>query len=293
MALLAFELTLPEALRESVRDRLRRVPGTMRHLLDLVAVLGQRFPFATLQAVVGEEPEAILDAVEGLVARRLLQEEGKGFYAFNHDKIREVVYQDLSDARRTLLHQRVAGTLEAQAGGQPGAMASVLAHHFEQASESPRALYYWLLAGQHAMATYAPQQALRHYERALALAEATEDKIGAYHGLGRSHFALDELDAAIADLNQGLRLASTDDAHRARMLYLLADVHFARYDEEACETYARQALAAAETVGDEETMAQSLSLLGQAYSGQGQLDAEFSLIDQALAICRQLGEPVA
>jgi DNA-binding SARP family transcriptional activator len=286
------ELTLPEALRESVRDRLSRVPQRMRRVLDLAAVIGQRFGFATLQAVLQEEQESLLTAIEGLVDRQLLQEEGDGLlHGFSHDKIREVVYYELSATRRTLYHRGVAQALEAQAGGDPGANASILAHHFERAGDLSTALRYWLHAGKHALATYAPQQAARHFERALALAAIPAERVDAYHGLGRAHFALDEHESAIADLNQGLRLVGDSDPRRGRMLYLLADVHFARYDTEASESYVRAALSAAESAGDPETVSQSLSLLGQAYSSRGELDAEFDLITRALDITRQSGNP--
>jgi predicted ATPase/DNA-binding SARP family transcriptional activator len=284
------ELTLPEALRESVRDRLTRVPQRMRRVLDLAAVIGQPFEFATVQDVLQEGQEGLLTAVEGLVDRQLLQEEGDDLYfGFSHDKIREVVYLDLSGPRRSLYHRGVAQTLAAQAGEQPGATSSILAHHFERAGESATALRYWLHAGQHALETYAPQQAVRHYERAMALARSPADSVKAYHGLARAHFALDDCEAAIADLNQGLRLVEEENKRRGQMLYLLADVHFARYDTEASESYVRAALAAAESAGDPETMSQSLSLLGQCYSVRGELDAEFELIARALDIARRSG----
>jgi predicted ATPase/DNA-binding SARP family transcriptional activator len=285
------ELTLPDALRESVRDRLRRVPKGVRRVLDLAAVLGRRFDFATLQAVTQSGQEMLLDAVEDLVARHLLHEEEDGrHYDFSHDKIREVVYHDLSGARRVLLHRQVAEKVEAQASGRLDETASILAHHFERAGERARALAYRLQAGEHALSTYAAQQAARHYERALALTEQPSEKAETYLGLGRAHFALDDLEAAVADLNQGLQLAEKRDELRARLLYLLADVHFARYDVEACESHVRAALTAAEAVGDRETMCQSLSLLGQVYSARGDLDSEIELITQALDVCRRLGD---
>ena len=284
------ELSLPDALRESVRDRLRRVTKGVRHVLDLAAVLDRRFDFATLQAVTQGNQEMLLDAVEDLVARQLLHLEEDGrYYDFSHDKIREVVYHDLNSTRRALLHRRVAETMEAQAHDRLDETASILAHHFERAGERAKALACWLQAGEYALATYAAQQAARHYERVLALAEQPSEKLEAYLGLGRAHFALDDLEAAVADLNQGLQLAEQQDERRARLHYLLADVHFARYDVEACESHARAALAAAEAAGDRETMCQSLSLLGQAHGARGDLDSEIELITQALDVCRGLG----
>jgi DNA-binding SARP family transcriptional activator len=218
------ELTLPEALRESVRDRLRRVPRDWRRVLEMAAVLGRGFDFTTLQVVTQEETHRLLDAVDGLVARRLLEEREDNHYQFTHDKICEVLYHDLSGPRASALHLQVAEALEAQAGDQPGATASILAHHFERAGEPARAVRYWLSAGDHALATCAPLQAIRQYERALALATDPADRVQLFWGLGRAHAGQEDAQAAIANLTQGLRLTEEGDPRRALMLNLLADL---------------------------------------------------------------------
>ncbi|HXF60295.1 MAG TPA: AAA family ATPase, partial [Caldilineaceae bacterium] len=109
-------LALPDALRESVRVRLRRLPTPMRRVLEVAAVLGRRFDFATLAAASGEREDSLLELVEGLLQRQLLRETGAAEagpyglghdYDFSHDKIREVVYHDISNARRVLLHRSV------------------------------------------------------------------------------------------------------------------------------------------------------------------------------------------
>jgi predicted ATPase len=116
-------VTLPDALRESVRVRLRRLPQPMRRVLEAAAVLGRRFDFATLAAVSGESGLALLEMVEALIQRQLLRETNDGeSYDFSHDKVREVVYTDLSTARRILLHRAAAATLE-----ETGAMPPIVA----------------------------------------------------------------------------------------------------------------------------------------------------------------------
>ncbi|MCB0081466.1 MAG: hypothetical protein KDE47_11060, partial [Caldilineaceae bacterium] len=92
---------------------------------------------------------------------------------------------------------------------------------------------------------------------------------------------------AIVQLQRGLDAAPPADGRRARLLYHLADAHFACYAVAECEVVVRQALEVAEAHDDDETLAQSLSLLGQVYSSDGRTDAELALIDEALAIARQ------
>ena len=102
------ELPLPEALRAAVRARLAHVPPAARSALDVAAVLGRRFDFETLAAVAGATEQALAQALEALVKRRLLREEPEdGFYDFTHDKVREVVYREIGGARRVLLHRQI------------------------------------------------------------------------------------------------------------------------------------------------------------------------------------------
>ncbi|TEU20147.1 MAG: tetratricopeptide repeat protein [Anaerolineales bacterium] len=285
------DLTLPDALREAVRERLQRVPKKLQRGLELAAVLGRHFVFATLQGLVEESQTDLLDAIEALRARQLFIEEADGIhYDFYHDKIREVIYHDLSGPRRMLMHKAVAELLESQAGNRLAETAATLAHHFERAGEPSRALSYWLQAGAHALSTYTARQAVRHYERALALAEQQAERIDAYLGLGWAYFALDDSKAATTVLNQGLNLAKglNDDRRRARLLFALAKVCFGHYDTDTSESYAQSALAAAETIGDSETVIESSLLLTEINETQGDLNAAIQGITRALDTCRHL-----
>jgi len=93
----------------------------------------------------------LLNAVERLGELQLLAER-TGQYDFDHNKIREVVYHDLSAARRGLYHRQIADTLEAVSLSPE--KASLLAHHLERGGEKEKALTYWLHAGRHALDTY-------------------------------------------------------------------------------------------------------------------------------------------
>jgi DNA-binding SARP family transcriptional activator len=104
------DITLPEAIVDSVCDRLQRLSEAEREALDWTAVYGRRLDFVTMQTISQRPHMTLLNAVEHLATRQLLIEEN-GQYDFRHDKIREVVYQDLSDARRGLYHRQKSGAL--------------------------------------------------------------------------------------------------------------------------------------------------------------------------------------
>ena len=62
--------------------------------------------------------DALLDALDEASAAQLIRAQagassaGDDMFAFTHDKIREVLYEELNPIRRRRLHQRVGETLE-------------------------------------------------------------------------------------------------------------------------------------------------------------------------------------
>lgn len=280
---------LPLTMQAVIRARLATLSESARELASVGAAIGREFTFDILQRASGKDEDTLVRDLDELWQRRIVSEQGTEGYDFTHDKLREVVYADLSAARRRTLHHRVAHALQAQTRKPQSEVAALLAYHFECAGENDKAFDYWLNAGNHALQLYAPQQAIQQFERALALAEHTSAKASAYWGLGRAYFMADDLETSASNLQHALQDADAADERRAKMLYQLADVSLARYDLNACEMYALAAQTTAESVQDFETICSSLSLLGQVESARGHVDVENELITHALSICRQSG----
>jgi predicted ATPase len=71
--------------------------------------------------------------------------------------------------RRYDLHARVAAALENEFADRIERQPELLAHHLTAAGETERATDHWLKAGQHAAARMAHVEAIRHFERGLAV----------------------------------------------------------------------------------------------------------------------------
>jgi predicted ATPase len=280
-------VALPDAIRDSVLSRLQRLPQPEREVLDWIAAYGRDLDFSTLRTISEEPNMTLLNAVEQLGERQLLVET-TGQYDFNHNKIREVVYFDLSAARRVLYHQKIAETLE----GLPPSpdQASILAHHFERGEENEKALTYWMQSGDHALHTYAYQQATHHYERALALADKPPTQMDAYLGLGRAFTLLDDHNAASGIIQQGLHLAEhhSDDARRVRLLYAQAQNASRQHRSDGGKPEVEAALHAAEQIGDNHHLAQSMLLLTEVYESSGDLSSALETATRAQKICNKL-----
>ncbi|HDD62196.1 MAG TPA: hypothetical protein ENF22_06685 [Chloroflexi bacterium] len=279
--------TLPEAILASVGSRLLRLSKTERGVLDWMAVFGRSLDFSTLQVINNQSQITLLNALEQLLARELLLEiEGK--YDFAHNKIREVVYHNLSAARRIFYHQQIGSKLEELTPSS--ADSAILAHHFEGGQEYDKALEYWLDAGEHALDIYAYQQAVQHFERALALTDQKAPQMDAYLGLGRAFTLSDDYDGASAVIQQGLLQAEKagDNLRRTQFLYAQAQNANRQHRPDGGKEEVEAALSAAEQTGNDHYLTLSLLLLTEVHESDGNLGSALETADRARAVSHGL-----
>jgi class 3 adenylate cyclase/tetratricopeptide (TPR) repeat protein len=170
--LAAAELTVPEGLRNVIRQRVARLTEPARDALAVAAVAGPTFSLWLLEDVRGER-SALLDGLDESVSAGLLTEAGPGEYAFAHALVRQTIYEEQGPVLRMRRHRQVGEALEARADAD--AHVEALASHFAQAhGQATKAAAYALAAGQKATARLAYEDAAAHYERGLELLELAE-----------------------------------------------------------------------------------------------------------------------
>ncbi|RKT88624.1 Transcriptional regulatory protein, C terminal [Saccharopolyspora antimicrobica] len=207
---------VPAGVRDVVRQRLNALPGPARTVLRQAAVIGDD---VDIDLLTGTE-EAVLDAVDAAVLLGFLVESGSRL-RFAHALVRDTVHAEVSGPRRSHWHAKAAEALERI---RPDDVEAI-AHHFLLAGTTAtagRAAHYAALAAQRAERRFAPHEAARLWEAAIA----AHDRSGATDPRSR------------LDLVMGLvrALAITGDLAAAR-------VHRA------------EAITAAEALGDAESTA--------------------------------------
>ena len=161
------ESGLPTNVRALIRARLGSLDEDSRNVLELAAVVGRSFDVGLLSGASG----GAMGILEPLISSGLIVEtEVTRTYYFSHDKLRQTIYEDLGDLKRTGLHLEVAGAIERD-GGEP----AELAHHYLQARKWRPALQYLVLAARKAADNHAWQTALGNYARALEIADKLPD----------------------------------------------------------------------------------------------------------------------
>jgi len=179
------ELAIPQSVKEAIGRRLTRLAEGSVDALRIAAALGKIFPFRELAAVSSTTEDVLLDALDEASAAQLIRPHtggaaeapfaGEERFAFTHDKIREVLYEELNPIRRRRLHLRIGETLEKLYGASAAdEHAQDLAHHFMHAGELSKSFHYARCAAQDAVRVFAHDEALEFLEQAREAAEALQ-----------------------------------------------------------------------------------------------------------------------
>jgi DNA-binding SARP family transcriptional activator len=147
-------LSLPDRVRRTIAQRLGRLPDRARHVAAVAAVIGREVNFTLLQLASELPAGSCAEAVETLVARRVLHVVGERL-EFTHDRVREVAYAELLPPTRRVTHAMVGRAFEETYAGRHAEVADQLARHFVHAEEPDRAVRYLSLTARLANAAYA------------------------------------------------------------------------------------------------------------------------------------------
>jgi predicted ATPase len=228
---------LPVTARDLFLARLARTSETARQLLQAAAVIGRAFDFDLLQAASGRSEEESLLALEELIAQYLLVEQsGDTPYDYNHHKLRELVYSEMSLIRRRLLHRRLAHTLATHHKSE-AALAGQIAAHYELAGLETEAAHFYQQAGNYASSLFAHREALTHYQSALALGHPQTTDL--HQSCGDSHLRLGEYSAALTSYERAAALSTPQELPRLEQK--IGQVHYRRGEWGLAERHFEQA----------------------------------------------------
>ncbi|HEX5440087.1 MAG TPA: AAA family ATPase, partial [Ktedonobacterales bacterium] len=239
---------LPSDVMQSIRRRVAMQSDVAGEAMQTLAVTGGTASLRLLRDVLlagGRSEDEMVTALEACVRARLLDETSDDAYQFANNVIRDVVARDLSAARRTALHRRIATALEHEPGETS---AEMLAFHYLRADEPAKAVTYLERAGERAVTM-----------QAYAAADTAYGEL------------VEQLD----------RLGRALDAAHAREKWGRVLCAVARYDqslaafERANEFYHRK--------GDGEAQARVLTQIGQVYADRGSAREGLRRLAPALA----------
>lgn len=195
--------SLPGRVRDIIWSRLAELEEPANQILSTAAVIGRSFDLYTLRSASGRSEIETIKGLEILIARGIIKERELDDpseviqYDFQHEKIREVAYEEISLARRRMLHKRVASAIQMDARNQSSkeAVAGKVALQYHLAGDDAQAAIFYKTAGEYDRRIYANAEAMAHFQKALALDHP--NKAGLHESIGDLQTLLGEYHAAI------------------------------------------------------------------------------------------------
>jgi class 3 adenylate cyclase len=276
---------LPVTVKAAIAARIDALPPDARAVLLAAAVVGKTFWRDVLGGM--RVVDGLDQALTVLEARNLVRRDassqmpGDVQFTFRHILIREVAFGTVPRANRRRWHAAVASYIEQASGGSSETLAWILAHHWQEAGEPLKAIPYLLRAAVVAQRGWAKGAAVDLYTKALELAEDDERRRKIRLERGIALVAFGDFEHAAEELGQLLQeLTGTD-----RLGALLAQGRATLWLERDVQTLeiAKEAVALATELGDEEAMPAAIALHSQAYGMVGEMDRTLELGERALA----------
>jgi tetratricopeptide (TPR) repeat protein len=215
-------------------------------------------------------------------------------YLFRHPLIREAAYASLLSTDRKRLHQAVGEVTERIYPDQVTSrdLAATLARHFEVAEDAVRALKYYRLAGEAALASFANDEAGSHFRRALGLAENPKERAQLLTSLGEALFGQSRYTEAIETWQEGIThyqtLGSEGVDGVARLYARSARAAWNTGDKPGGLRICEQGLEAIANAPESPAIALLIHEAGRAYHFNGFNDQALTHCQQALDMAERL-----
>lgn len=160
---------MPPKVHSVLSARLGQLSPQSQELAAYAAVIGREFNFHLLLETSERDEESLVRQLDELWRKGVIREHGKASYDFSHDKLREVAYSGMSQAKRRFLHKRTAQGLENVYPQNIDSVSHQVAVHYEQAGMVAKALPYYLNAAVKASSVFANDDAINLLKHGLEL----------------------------------------------------------------------------------------------------------------------------
>jgi predicted ATPase/DNA-binding SARP family transcriptional activator len=199
---------IPATIQNLIESRLLRLSEQARDVLHLAAIIGREFDFELLQQASSLPESDILDATEELQTAHLIRPLQGEKFAFDHSLTMQVVLQDMSLARRHVLHRRVAEALEAIYRDELDPVSGSIARHFMDGNLPARAAAHALRAGKFAANLAAWVEAVAFYQQALEFEADPAKRAGIFLEMGTARLHKGDFAQASDDYRTAVDLAA-------------------------------------------------------------------------------------
>jgi class 3 adenylate cyclase/tetratricopeptide (TPR) repeat protein len=296
------DVSVPDTIQGIIMARLDRLGEDGKRTVQLASVIGRQFLQRLLERIAG-----LTGSLEGLLqelkALEIIYEQGllpEPSYIFKHAVIQDVAYNSLLKERRRELHRAVGAAIEELYPDRLADHYQELAHHFVNGEEWSKAFDFLVRSGDRAKDAFANQTALDSYAKALEVAgrvspappprrimEVYQRRGQVWRLMGRPADAISELDRMLAMAREtGDRFAEAQALVDSSLAHWLS---FSAEHVPHTKAFAEEALRIGREIGDEESVAKSLSYIGLIHQMEGNLVKGDEKLEESLRISEAHG----
>jgi tetratricopeptide (TPR) repeat protein len=286
------ELAIPQSIKEAIGRRLNSLSEACIEILHSAAVIGKDFPYSLLASVSGENDDQLFDALEEAMQAQLIRQQGSESFVFTHDKIREVLYEEILSIRRNRLHLKIAQSMESAVDGPTPARVEDMAYHYIAAGVLEKGLDYALLAADQAGRLFAGDEALQYFREAFECAESLADEraqANILEQMGDVYSSIGPLTSAVENY---WKAAALNPKERAPIWVKIGLVYNTTNDDQGISVL-QDALEELNPEEQPAPVAQALAALGRFHHYRCQYSAAIDLYDRALELAEPINDPIA
>ncbi|MEM4308745.1 MAG: tetratricopeptide repeat protein [Thermoplasmata archaeon] len=288
------ELQMPSTVQSIIKGRLSILSENARKLLTYASICGRVFQYDVLEAITEMNTETMLDALDELLEKGFLREEGEEKYRFVHNAIYETVFNEIIGVRKRIVHRKIGEALE-KLHNTPE-YAHEIARHYYNAQSYDKAAPFALRSAEDFAKIYATDEAIKYAE----MARFCYEKIGQKDSLMVASMLLGDMlllngkyDDALRVYEEVRALAERESA-KEKIGMATARVGLAYHRKgmmnKALE-HLMQALEIFEKSGLKKEYARTLRQIGWVYERKGDFATSLEYVSKGLKITEELGDP--
>ena len=298
------EIEIPSGVRTVIKQRLGNLDEESLGVLSIASITSsesKEFSFALLKAVTGMDDDKLVDVMDRILKTRLISEtkmaSGRPGFTFTDTRIRDAIYDEMTQLRRSRLHLKAAQAIEQIYRDRLEDVYGVLVYHYLRGNDQAKCLEYAMKAAERASGVYAYGEAITYLKISLDALEESPDKATrskVLERLGEASRYAGKMEF-VKYLDEAAELATeTKDNQRAAKLYRMLAVWTFDLNRENITlptSYFEKANSLLSAEGDTEEKAQFYHALARFYFLIGRLAESTDLARKSLSLAEQLNLP--
>ena len=289
-------LDLPDSLHSLIISRIDQLAEQAQTTLKVASVIGRLFKATWLWGVYPDlgAPEQVrrqLDQLSRLDITPLNRSDPELEYLFKHIVTREVAYESLSLATRTMLHEQIGLYIERSYADSLDRYIDLLAHHYGRGGNLAKQREYFHKAGSAAQDAYANEIAIDYYRRLLPLLPEAE-RSGVLLELGKVLQLVGQWSPAEETYRRALQLArEANDTHtRARAELAIGILLRVRGAYAEAMTWLERVRGGFEELDDQKGLAGVLLEIGIVHWSRADYSSALACFQEGLELSTRMGD---